>query len=105
MKFVPVKARTRTGTSKLRILRDGSRFFLIILRVAVFFSPIKVFLPASLAAFAVAAGFYAWHLAAGWEHPVTGGIQVMALFGALVFAIGLLSEQIASLRFDRSESE
>ena len=105
VKFVPVKARARTGTSKIRLLRDGARFFLIILRVAVSFSPIKVFLPASILAFGVGTGFYAWYWASDALHKITGGVQSMWLLGAVVFALGLLSEQIASLRFDRSETE
>lgn len=106
VRFEPVKARRRTGTSKIRLLRDGSRFFLIILRVATAFSPLRVFLPASLLAFGIGTGFYAWYwLDPGALHKITGGVQAMWLLGAILFALGLLSEQVASLRFDRSEED
>jgi glycosyltransferase involved in cell wall biosynthesis len=105
VKFVPVKAHRRKGRSKIRLLRDGSRFFLIILRVATAFSPLRVFLPASLLSFAGGAAVYAFYW---WRHGaplLTGGIQLLWLLGAILFALGLLAEQIASLRFDRSEED
>jgi len=105
VRFLPIQAHRRKGTSKIRLLADGSRFFLIILRVATAFSPIRVFLPASLLAFAVGVGFYAMHWIDGTFPKITGGVQSMWLLGAILFAIGLLSEQVASLRFDRSEED
>ena len=78
---------------------------LIILRVATAFSPLRVFLPASLLAFGIGAGFYAWHWIDGSFPKISGGVQSMWLLGAILFAIGLLSEQVASLRFDRSEED
>jgi glycosyltransferase involved in cell wall biosynthesis len=105
VRFLPIQAHRRKGTSKLSVVRDGSRFFLIILRVATAFSPLRVFLPASMLAFAVGAGFYAWHWIDGSFPKISGGVQSMWLLGAILFAIGLLSEQVASLRFDRSEED
>jgi glycosyltransferase involved in cell wall biosynthesis len=105
VRFLPIKAHRRKGTSKLNVLRDGARFFLIILRVATAFSPLRVFLPASILAFGVGVGFYAWHWIDGSFPKITGGVQSMWLLGAILFAIGLLSEQVASLRFDRSEED
>jgi hypothetical protein len=43
--FVPFVVRERAGRSHVRLLRDGSRFFLIILRIATFFAPLRVFVP------------------------------------------------------------
>ena len=103
VRFVPVKARERKGRSKVRLLRDGSRFLFIILRVATSFSPMRVFLPASLLSFLGAAGVYGWYWARHDGPRITGGIQLLCLLGALLFFLGLLSEQVASLRFDRSE--
>jgi glycosyltransferase involved in cell wall biosynthesis len=105
VKFVPVKAHRRKGTSKLRVVRDGARFFLIILRVATAFSPLRVFLPAALLCLLGAAADYAWW----WRelgHPeMKNGVQLLLVLGAILFALGLLAEQVASLRFDRSEED
>jgi hypothetical protein len=105
VKFLPIRALRRTGNSKIRLLRDGARFFLVILRVATAFSPLRVFLPASLLALGVGCGFYGWYWLEGAPRKITGGVQSMWLLGAILFAFGLLSEQVASLRFDRSEED
>jgi glycosyltransferase involved in cell wall biosynthesis len=101
VRFVPIEARRRKGTSKIHLVQDGTRFLLIILRVATAFAPLRVFLPASVISFA--AGF-AVYIAKWKEAPIlTNGIQLLWLLGALLFFLGLLAEQVASLRFDRSE--
>ena len=45
--FEPIEARQRVGQSKIRLPRDGAKFFLIILKVVTLFSPLRVFLPIS----------------------------------------------------------
>jgi glycosyltransferase involved in cell wall biosynthesis len=104
VRFVPVRALPRRGASKIRILQDGTRFLLIILRVATSFAPLRVFLPASLLAFGAGGAVY---LAKWGSHGplLTNGIQLLFLLGTLLFFLGLLAEQVASLRFDRSEDE
>lgn len=103
VRFVPVKAHRRKGTSKIRVFRDGARFLLIILRVATSFSPLRVFLPASLLAFLAGAAVYGWYWHDAGFPKLTNGIQLLMVLGVLLFFLGLLAEQVASLRFDRSE--
>jgi glycosyltransferase involved in cell wall biosynthesis len=99
--FVPVHAKARQGQSKIRFARDGAKFFLILLRVITIFSPLRVFVPASLASLAVGALYGLWNF---WQHGrIPNGAVVLILFGALVFLVGLVSEQIASLRFQQRE--
>jgi glycosyltransferase involved in cell wall biosynthesis len=102
--FEPIKAHKRKGRSKIRIFSDGVRFMLIILRIATFFSPMKVFLPASVLCFVAGLGLYGWT----WMHSVgpqfTNGMQLLLVLGAILFFLALVAEQVASLRFDRSES-
>jgi len=50
----------RSGRSKIRLARDGARFFLIILKIATFFSPFRVFFPLSLLSFLLGTGYYAY---------------------------------------------
>ena len=49
--FEPMQVRPRVGTSKIRLARDGARFFLILIKVITIFSPMQVFVPISLASF------------------------------------------------------
>ena len=44
--YVPIRAAQRSGKSHIRQLRDGARFFIIILKIGALFSPMRFFLPA-----------------------------------------------------------
>jgi hypothetical protein len=97
--FEPIEARPRIGHSKLRVARDGAKFFLILLRVITIFSPLRIFVPLSAATFAVGAVYGIVNFAAAGRIP--NGAVFLLLFAVIVFLVGLVSEQISSLRFDR----
>lgn len=96
--FEPVEAKARVGKSKIRLLRDGAKFFLIVLKVVTIFSPLRVFLPISLASFAVGLGYALW--TAATQSHVTNSSVLLIMLGVIVFLMGLVSEQIAALRFE-----
>jgi nitrogen fixation-related uncharacterized protein len=99
--FEPVEARARVGSSKIRLLRDGTKFFLIALKVVTLFSPLRVFLPVSAASFAVGLGYAVWTIAT--QSHVTNSSVLLIMLGVVVFLMGLVSEQIAALRFEGRE--
>lgn len=99
--FEPIEARLRVGQSKIRLARDGAKFFLIILKVVTLFSPLRVFLPISAASFAVGVGYAAWTIAT--QSHVTNSSVLLIMLGVIVFLMGLVSEQIAALRFQGRE--
>jgi glycosyltransferase involved in cell wall biosynthesis len=96
--FEPTEARQRVGTSKVRLARDGTRFLVISLRIVTLFSPLRVFLPISLASFAVGAGYMVWTIAT--QRHVTNSSVLLIMFAVIVFLVGLVSEQISALRFE-----
>jgi len=96
--FEPVEARQRVGRSKIRLLRDGGKFFLIALRVVTLFSPLRVFLPISVGSFLVGASYAAWTVAT--QSHVTNSSVLLIMLAVIVFLVGLVSEQIAALRFE-----
>lgn len=98
VRFVPVRARARQGTSKIRFARDGAKFFLILLKVVTLFSPLRVFVPLSLASFVVGLLYGLWTV---WLHGrIPNGAVLLLLFSVVVFLVGLVSDQISSLRFE-----
>jgi glycosyltransferase involved in cell wall biosynthesis len=99
--FEPIDAQPRVGRSKLRVARDGARFFLILLKLITIFSPLRIFVPISALAFAVGAVYAVANAALAGRIP--NGAVVLILFSVVVFLVGLVSEQIASLRFASSE--
>ena len=98
---VVVEAARRSGQSKIRLLRDGARFFLIILKVVTIFSPLRVFLPLSLASFALGAAYAVWTILT--QSHVTNSSVLLIMLAVIVFLVGLVSEQIAALRFEGRE--
>lgn len=96
--FVPIEARSRIGTSKIRLMRDGARFMVITLKIVTIFSPLRVFLPISAASFLLGASYAAWTVAT--QSHVTNSSVLLIMLAVIVFLVGLVSEQIAALRFE-----
>lgn len=94
--FVPIKARARVGKSKIRPLRDGFRFILIIFKIVTLYAPLRVFAP--IAATAVSAGlvYGVWNVLNFDKIPM--GAALLIQLGVVVFLFGLISEQIASMQ-------
>ena len=96
--FEPTAARARQGSSKIRFARDGFKFWLILLRVVTIYSPLRIFVPISLALLAVGLGYTVWTVATETNVTDTGVLLIM--LSVLVFLIGLVSDQIATLRLE-----
>jgi glycosyltransferase involved in cell wall biosynthesis len=96
--FEPITTRPRVGSSKIRFARDGATFFLILLKVITIFSPLRLFLPLSAVSLLLGIVYGAWTAAIHGRIP--NGAVLLILFGVVVFLVGLVSEQIASLRFE-----
>jgi glycosyltransferase involved in cell wall biosynthesis len=92
--FEPIRARVRVGTSKIRALRDGGKFLLIILKIVTLYRPLRVFFPVSLLSLVVGVGYGAWNVWARGKIPM--GASLCVQLAVVVFLFGLISEQIAS---------
>lgn len=101
VKYVPFSAPARKGQSKINPLRDGLRFLLTVTRLATLFVPLKIFIPVSLLFMLVGGGYLAGTLALEGRFSGMGGLIIM--IGVFVFLLGLISEQIALLRYINSE--
>jgi glycosyltransferase involved in cell wall biosynthesis len=96
--FEPAEARQRVGTSKIRLARDGAKFFMIILKIVTIFSPLRVFLPIAAISLLLGLAYGAWNVVAHARIP--NGSVLLILFSVVVFLVGLVSEQISALRFE-----
>lgn len=92
--FEPVKARPRVGSSKIRVARDGVKFFLIILKIVTLYSPLKVFFPISAVSFLLGLAYGLWNVWTFGKIPM--GSALLIQLAVVVFLFGLISEQIAS---------
>jgi glycosyltransferase involved in cell wall biosynthesis len=102
VKFEPIAGGTREGRSKVKLGSDGARFLLILLKVITVFSPLRIFLPISAAAFVAGAAYAAWTIAT--QAHVTNSSVLLIVVSVVIFLIGLVSDQIASLRFEGPRS-
>ena len=100
--YVPVQTRKRAkGKSNIRFFRDGTRFFMIIIRICTFYAPMRVFLPVSFATFLL--GLINYAITYFTEGRFTNMSALLFVTAVLVFMMSLISEQICQLRFERRE--
>jgi len=102
VRFEPVDAGVRQGHSKIRFGADGVQFFVILFKVITIFSPMRIFLPLSAASFALGGIYALWTIAT--QSHVTNSSVLLILLSVIIFLVGLVSEQISSLRFERHQS-
>jgi glycosyltransferase involved in cell wall biosynthesis len=99
--FVPIEAEQRVGQSKIKLARDGAKFFLILLKIITIFSPLRIFVPISVIIFAL--GFL-YALRTIWtQSHVTNSSVLLIVLSVVIFLVGLVSEQISALRFERRQ--
>lgn len=103
VRFESIEARQRAGHSKIRIASDGPKFFLILLKVVTIFSPLKIFVPISVLAFVLGIIYGLWTVYQNSRIP--NGAVLLLMFAVIVFLVGLVSEQIAALRFQSPRQE
>jgi len=104
VKYLPIKAeKRRKGNSKIKIFQDGIRFFLIITKICALYSPLRVFLPISFVMFCLGLGYYLYTFLS-WGR-FTNMSALLFTTSILIFMMGLISEQISQMRFERSEGD
>jgi glycosyltransferase involved in cell wall biosynthesis len=102
IKYIPIRTLYRAGQSKISLVTDGIRFLLIIAKIATLFSPFRVFLPVSL--FFFLGGMTNYIYTYTTMYRFTNMSVLLFTASVLVFMLGLISEQIASLRMERLSS-
>lgn len=95
--YVPIHAAKRIGKSHIRLLRDGTRFLLIIFKIGTLFSPLKIFAPVALVMFLLGTGWYGWTFFT--LHRFTNMSALLYTGSVMTFMMGLISEQITALMY------
>lgn len=94
--FEPITVGARLGISKIKFAKDGTKFFLILLKVITIFSPLRIFLPIAAASVALGLAYAAW--TAFQYSRITNSSVLLIVLGVVVFLVGLVSEQISTMR-------
>jgi hypothetical protein len=104
LKYVPIRAYYRkAGTSDVRIVRDGVKFLIVILKICTLYSPLRVFLPVSLLMFFTGLLYYLYTYIS-WNR-FTNMSALLFTTSVIIFMIGLVSEQVSQMRLDQSEHD
>ena len=103
VKYIPITTAKRVGKSKIRILSDGPKFLLVIMKICMLFSPLKIFLPVSMFLFLVGMGYYGYTFVA--EHRFTNMSMLLFSTSVIIFMMGLIAEQGAQIRSERAEQD
>ena len=99
--YVQVDVARRVGrNSHIRPFRDGVRFLLIIFKIATLYSPLKLFAPTAFGFGLLGMGYYAWTFIT--QARFTNMSALLLSAAVIIFLIGLVSEQICMLTFQRS---
>lgn len=101
VKYISIQTLARKGKSKIRLMSDGIRFLLIISKVATLFSPLRVFLPISVFLFSTGVLYYSYTLVTSSRFSNMSALLFSS--SLLIFMMGLISEQISQMRYDRVE--
>jgi polyisoprenyl-phosphate glycosyltransferase len=97
VRYVPIEYAKRSGTSKFRFVSDAYRYILQVLRMVMYFNPLKVLMP--LALFLLGLG-----LAKGIfdmvVHPLLFAVNTVLIFvtGLLIASLALLADLIVRSR-------
>jgi glycosyltransferase involved in cell wall biosynthesis len=94
--FEPITVGARLGKSKIKLVSDGARFLMILLKVITVFSPLRIFLPIAGAFFALGAAYAIWTTIT--RHDITDSSVLLLVLAVVIFLVGLVSEQISTMR-------
>jgi glycosyltransferase involved in cell wall biosynthesis len=96
VRYVPIHAPERIGTSKIKPFKDGLNFIILIIRTVVLFNPLKVFLPIAIILFIP--GVLDLLIELIFYFNVSSASILLIVTSVLIFFFGILADQISSIR-------
>ncbi len=103
VRYVPIDYAKRAGTSKFKFIRDAYRYILQVLRMVMYFNPLKVLMPVALflLAVGVAKGIFDFFVNLP-HHPLLFAVNTVLIFvsGLIIATLALLADLIVRSRGD-----
>jgi len=99
IRYVPIDYGKRSGRSKFHFVRDAYRYILQVLRMVMYFNPLRVLMPAALWLVMIGFGKAVYDVVA---HPVRISNNTVVIFmtGMIIGAVALLADLIVKSRPD-----
>ena len=101
--YIPINARQREGKSHIKLIEDGLRFLMVIVKIGTLFSPMRLFFPLSAGAFGVGLMYYGYTYLN--FNRFTNMSAVLFISALLIFLIGIVAELVSSLHYKEAEFE
>jgi len=99
VRYVPIEYAKRAGTSKFRFVSDAYRYILQVLRMVMYFNPLKVLMPVALTllGLGIAKGIFDTVV-----HPLRLAVNTVLIFvtGLIIASLALLADLIVRSRGD-----
>jgi polyisoprenyl-phosphate glycosyltransferase len=99
VRYVPIEYAKRSGTSKFKFFKDAYRYILQVLRMVMYFNPLKVLMPVALflLGLGVAKGIFDMVV-----HPLLFAVNTVLIFvsGLIIASMALLADLIVRSRGD-----
>jgi len=99
VRYVPIEYAKRAGTSKFKFVRDAYRYLLQVLRMVMYFNPLKVLMPLALTLIGLGIAKGIFDLAV---HPLRVAVNTVLIFvsGLIIATLALLADLIVRSRGD-----
>jgi hypothetical protein len=104
VKYVNVDYRKRIGESKFHPVKDAAKYASTVLRIIMYFRPLRVFFPLSLIVIFVAMLSTAYHSLHKHHLALEDTEVILAVTALMVLVIGLLADLIVAQRRDIGEA-
>ena len=101
--YLPIAAQSRQGKSHLNPFKDGPKSLLLLYKMTVLYSPMKVFVPFALLHFILGMINYLYTYTTQGRFTNMSG--VLFSVSIIIFLIGLISEQITVLMYQRVDEQ
>ncbi len=97
--YLPIDYAKRSGTSKFKFVRDAYRYILQVLRMVMYFNPLKVLMPVALTLLTVGA-VKAVVDVVRYNFRITTNATLLFITGLIIAAVALLADLIVRSRAD-----
>jgi glycosyltransferase involved in cell wall biosynthesis len=99
LRYIPIEYAKRSGTSKFRFVSDAYRYILQVLRMVMYFNPLKVLMPVALTLLGIGVAKGVFDLVV---HPLRFAVNTVLIFvtGLIIASLALLADLIVRSRGD-----
>jgi len=96
VRWQPIDYRTRIGRSKFHPVKDAASYLMTVVRIVMYFRPLRVFLPLALSVGAIGLlkGIWSWRV----SHTLQESDIIIVLCAVMIGVVGLLADLIVAQR-------